>query len=216
MTSSEVIGMRVKHLLAGVVAAVGLMTGCSDSSDTLAPGQGRIALRLTDAPFPLDSVESIDVFVVRIEAKAEATSDADAEANVQGASNTSNGWIVLATPNASFDLMDLQNGVSVALGDASVPAGTYHSLRLILDTDKSSVTLKNAMTLSGSSSPSILFPSAGQSGIKVQFNTPIEVDADATTNVLLDFDAGESFVLRGNTILQNGLLFRPVIRASIQ
>ena len=94
-----------------VVFAV--LAGCSDSS--LAPGEGRIALRLTDAPFPLDSVESIDVFVVRIEAKAEATTEADAGASVQGEAAGSNGWVVLATPNASFNLMDLQNGVSVSL-----------------------------------------------------------------------------------------------------
>jgi hypothetical protein len=170
---------------------------------------------LTDAPFPLDSVESIDVFVMRIEAKAEATSEADVEASVQGEAAGSNGWIVLATPNASFNLMDLQNGVSVSLGDAEIAAGSYRSIRLILDTDQSSVTLKTGATLTGASTPSILFPSAGQTGIKVHFDTPIEVDEGATTNVLLDFDAGESFVLRGNTILQNGLLFKPVIRASV-
>jgi hypothetical protein len=97
-----------------------------------------------------------------------------------------------------------------------VTAGAYRSLRLILDTNQSSVTLKDGMLLTGTSSPSILFPSAGQSGIKVHFDTPILVDAGATTIVLLDFDAENSFVLRGNTITQNGLLFKPVIRASVQ
>ena len=204
--------MLRRYLISSMVVFAAL-AGCSDSS--LAPGEGRIALRLTDAPFPLDSVESIDVFVVRIEAKAEATTEADAGASVQGEAAGSNGWVVLATPNASFNLMDLQNGVSVSLGDAEIAAGSYRSLRLILDTDQSSVTLKTGQTLSGVSTPSILFPSAGQTGIKVQFDTPIEVDEGATTHVLLDFDAGESFVVRGNTILQNGLLFKPVIRASI-
>jgi hypothetical protein len=204
--------MLRRHLIATMMV-LGALVGCSDSG--LEPGQGRIALRLTDAPFALDSVESIDVFVLRIEAKAEATTDADAEASVQGASAGSDGWIVLATPNASFNLMDLQNGVSVSLGDAEVAAGSYRSLRLILDTNQSSVTLITGLTLTGTSTPSILFPSAGQSGIKVKFDTPIEVDEGATTDVLLDFDAGESFVVRGNTILQNGLLFKPVIRASV-
>jgi hypothetical protein len=78
------------------------------------------------------------------------------------------------------------------------------------------VTLKDGTVLSGASSPSIVFPSAGKTGIKILFTTPIDVDADETTDVLVDFDAGESFVVRGNTILQNGLLFKPVIRATIQ
>jgi len=204
--------MLRKHLI-GAMVVLGALVGCSDSG--LEPGQGRIALRLTDAPFPLDSVESIDVFVMRIEAKAEATTEADAQASVQGAAAGNDGWIVLATPNASFNLMDLQNGVSVSLGDAEVAAGSYRSIRLILDTNQSSVTLITGLTLTGTSTPSILFPSAGQTGIKVHFDTPIVVDDGATTDVLLDFDAGESFVVRGNTILQNGLLFKPVIRATV-
>jgi hypothetical protein len=112
--------------------------------------------------------------------------------------------------------MDLQNGVSTFLGDAVVAAGTYQSMRLILDTNPSGVTLKNNMVLTGSSSPSIVFPSAGQSGIKVVLQDAVLVTEGETTNVLLDFDAGESFVLRGNTILQNGLLFKPVIHAIVQ
>ena len=44
----------------------------------------------------------------------------------------------------------------------------------------------------------------------------MEVVGEETTDVLLDFDAEESFVVRGSTILQNGLLFKPVIRASVQ
>ena len=197
------------------IAAMGALLACTDGGESLAPGQGRIALRLTDAPFPIDSVESIDVFVVRVEAKLAATTEAEAAAAVEGDDAESDGWVVLATPNASFDLMDLRNGVSVAIGDAAVDAGAYRSIRLILDTEQSSVTLKNALVLDANSTPSILFPSAGQSGIKVLFDTPIQVAEGATTDVLLDFDAEASFVVRGNTIMQNGLLFKPVIRATI-
>jgi len=195
------------------LALFGALAACSDSS--MGPDQGRIAVRLTDAPFPLDQVQSIDMHIVRVEAKLQATSEEDAEEDVDDGDASSDGWIVLATPNASFDLMDLQNGVNVLLGETTVAAGSYQSIRLILDTGKSSVTLKDGMILSGTSSPSIVFPSAGKSGIKVLFTTPIEVDEGQTTEVLLDFDAEESFIVRGNTILQNGLLFKPVIKASV-
>lgn len=206
--------MRVKPLFA-LAFAVGALAGCSDSN-SLAPGQGRIAVRMTDAPFPLDEVESIDVFVVRVEAKSQVTTEEDAALDVEDADAGSDGWIVLGTPNESFDLMDLRNGATVFLGDAAVPAGAYHSIRLILDTDQSSVTLKNGVVLTATSDPSIMFPSAGRSGIKVLFTTPIEVEEGVTTDVLLDFDAEQSFVMRGNTIEQNGLLFKPVIKATIQ
>ena len=77
-------------------------------------------------------------------------------------------------------------------------------------------TLKDGTVLTALSSPSIMFPSAGKSGIKVLLTDNIIVEEGATTDVLLDFDAEESFVLRGNTIMQNGLLFKPVIKASIR
>lgn len=195
------------------LALFGALASCSDNA--LGPGEGRIAVRLTDAPFPFDEVESISMFIVRVEAKTQSTSEEDADTDVDDGDATDDGWIVLASPNDDFDLMDLRNGVTVFLGDEDVPVGAYHSIRLILDTDRSSVTLKNGMVLTGTSDPSIKFPSAGRSGIKVLFNTPIDVIDGATTDVLLDFDAGESFVLRGNTILQNGLLFKPVIKATV-
>jgi uncharacterized protein DUF4382 len=206
-------GFKMKFRLFLTLALFGALASCSDSST--GPDQGRIAVRLTDAPFLLDDVQSIDMFIVRVEARLEAATEADADNDVDDGDASADGWIVLATPNASFDLMDLQNGVNVLLGEATVATGSYQSIRLILDTDKSSVTLKDGMILSGTSTPSILFPSAGNSGIKVLFSAPIDVAEGQTTDVLLDFDAEESFVVRGNTILQNGLLFKPVIKATV-
>lgn len=203
--------MKFRPLVTAFLA-LGALVACSD--DSLGPGEGRIAVRMTDAPFPLDDVASIDIFVVRVEAKTQATTEADA-AVVGEDDAESDGWIVLAQPNDDFDLMDLRNGVTVFLGDAVVPQGNYQSFRLIIDTDHSSVTLKDGTVLSASSTPSILFPSAGQSGIKVIMTDAVMVEEGATTAVLLDFDAEESFVLRGNTITQNGLLFKPVIKATI-
>ena len=193
--------------------ALAALVSCSDNA--LSPGEGRIAIRMTDAPFPFDEVESISMFIVRVEARAQSTTDEDADEDVDDGDASDRGWIVLATPNDHFDLMDLRNGVTVFLGDEDVPVGAYHSIRLILDTDKSSVTLKNGMVLTGASDPSIKFPSAGKSGIKVLFNNAIDVLDGETIDVLLDFDAEQSFVLRGNTILQNGLLFKPVIKATV-
>ncbi|HEX9564864.1 MAG TPA: DUF4382 domain-containing protein [Gemmatimonadaceae bacterium] len=208
--------IRQLKLLATGVAAVALLGACSDPAEpSLESGQGRLTLHLTDAPFPLDSAESIDVFVVRVEARLATTTEDEAALAVEEASAESNGWVTIATPNASFNLLDLQGGVSIELGGALIDEGAYQSLRLVLDTEQSGVTLKGGLVLNGSSSPSILFPSAGQSGLKVTLDQPIQIVAGEETEVLIDFDAGESFVLRGNTILQNGLLFKPVISASL-
>jgi hypothetical protein len=33
--------------------------------------------------------------------------------------------------------------------------------------------------------------------------------------MVLDFDVGNSFVMRGNSLAQNGLLFKPVVKATV-
>ena len=94
------------------------------------------------------------------------------------------------------------------LGATTLATGTYKSFRLILDTDKSSITLKDG------TQPPISFPSAGQSGIKVKLDEPIQLTENGSV-MTLDFDIGRSFVLRGNKAT-NGFNFKPVIHAVAQ
>lgn len=179
--------------------AAALLAACGDSTGE---GTGQLNIQLTDAPFPFAEVSRVDVFVVRIDAKT-ATTDS-AEAAREG---DSSGWVTLASPNASFNLLDLQGGKTANLGTATLTTGTYRGFRLVLDTDKSTVTLKDG------SKPAIKWPSAGRTGIKINLDAPVSVTKDSSVMVL-DFDVGRSFVLRGNSISQNGLLFKPVIRAT--
>ena len=194
--------------LTALVSAFAL-SACGDSS---APSSGTLSLRLTDAPFPYDSVARADMFVVRIDGKM---ADADSE-DASGAEATSNedpskGWVTLAAPNQSFNLLDLQNGTTTSLGQATLPTGSYRGFRLILDTDRSSVTLKDGTVLSGSATPGIKWPSAGKTGVKINLDQPINLVAQGA-DMVIDFDLGRSFVLRGNSIGDQGLLFKPVVR----
>lgn len=210
---------RRKLLGPARIAAAALCLACGKGSDGVGPlvaGNGHVVVQLTDAPFPVDSVQSVDVFVMRVDAREADASDADASEATDDASSHSKGWITLAEPNASFNLLSLRNGVTATLGEADVVPGTYRGFRLIIDVSRSSVTLLNGMTLTSSSSPNIVFPSAAQTGIKIVLNNNVTVLADQTTTLLVDFDVGNSFVLRGNSILQNGLLFKPVVHASAQ
>jgi hypothetical protein len=160
-------------------------------------------------------VKSVDVFIVRVDARLADVSDDEANQTLSAESSTSNGWKTVATPNASFDLLSLQNGIAATLGQAMLPAGTYSGFRLVIDQDKSSATLKTGMVLDGGSTPGIKFPSAGQSGIKIVLSQPVTIVAGTETDLLDDFNVDQSFVLRGNTIDKNGLLFKPVVNASI-
>jgi hypothetical protein len=207
--------MNSRSLLAsaGAFAVLALPLACSDSTSTSPSGSGTVVVKLTDAPFLTDSLKSVDIFVVRVEGRTSDADSATADSNLE--SGSSAGWTVLASPNATYNLLALQNGVSATLGSAQLAAGSYNGLRFIIDPTKSSATLKNGTVLSGSSSPSITFPSASRSGIKVVLSQPLKVVAGATTTLLVDFDVNNSFVMRGNSIEKNGLLFKPVIKGTV-
>jgi len=200
---------------AAALAGLSLIAACSDA--TSVAGNGTLAVRLTDAPFPIDSVKSVNVFVVRVDVRQDDASDStaantDATSTTVSAVEARDGWQTIAKPDSIIDLLTLQNGVSAALGQSSLQAGTYRAMRLVIDPDSSSITMLDGSILTSSSTPGILFPSAAQSGIKVNFTQPLDVTANATTTVTADFDVGQSFVLRGSTIMSSGLSFKPVIR----
>jgi uncharacterized surface anchored protein len=186
--------------LLAALAMTFALGACTDSSGT---GTGLLTVRLTDAPFPFSEVASVEVYVVRVDAKTESTTDEEAADE-----GSRGGWTTIATPNALINLLDLGSGKTMNLGATTLPTGNYRSFRLILDTDQSSITLKDG------SEPAIFFPSAGQSGIKVKLDEPIQLTEDGSV-MTLDFDIGRSFVMRGNTAA-SGFNFKPVIRAVAQ
>jgi hypothetical protein len=191
---------RTIRRFAAFVMGAFAVAACSDSSGT---GTGLLTVRLTDAPFPFSEVARVDVFVVRVDAKTASTTDAEAADETN-----QDGWTTVATPNALINLLDLGSGKTMNLGATTLPTGNYQSFRLILDTDQSSITLKDGTT------PPISFPSAGHSGIKVNLDAPIQLTEDGSV-MTLDFDIGRSFVMRGNNA-SNGFNFKPVIHAVAQ
>jgi hypothetical protein len=185
----------MKRLFATVAAMVAL-TACSESD-----GSGKLTVQMTDAPFPYSEVSAVNVFVVRIDARTADATTAEAEN-----SESTSGWTTIATPNRVINLMSLQGGVTTNLGTTELSTGTYNGFRLVIDPAQSGVTLKTGATVN------TIFPSAAQSGIKINLSSPIDVTEDSSV-MILDFDIGKSFVMRGNSITQNGLAFKPVIRA---
>jgi len=192
--------MKSLRLFAALAVSTFALGACSDSSGT---GTGMLTVRLTDMPFPFSDVASVDVFVVRVDASKAEPTDVQAadESNTQG-------WTTVATPNALINLLDLSDGKTTNLGATTLATGTYNGFRLIIDPTKSSMTLKDG------THPDIKFPSAGQSGIKVILDNPINVTENGSV-VTLDFDVGRSFVTRGNDA-RNGFIFKPVVRAVAQ
>ena len=192
-----------------------LAFGCDSGTGLTKGGTGILKIRLTDAPFPTDEVRSVDVFIVRVDARTSDVGDAEADQALSDESSSASGWKTIVRPNGVFDLLSLQDGHSLVLGQSAIPAGTYAGFRLVIDQSKSSVTLKTGLVLNGGSTPGIKFPSAEQSGLKIQLAQPLLIKPETETELVVDFDVAKSFVMRGNTIDRNGLLFKPVVRAAI-
>lgn len=211
--------MKNMHRMASVALGAALAATFACSSDDIVdpqpPGTGTLIVKLTDAPFPFEEVDKVEVFVVRVDAKAAATTEAEADEGTDDGSENTGGWTTVSDAGGLIDLMTLRNGVTANLGQEALAAGSWQSFRLIIDPAQSSVTLKDGTVLDGGSTPGIKFPSADRAGIKVKLDAPVDIVEGEATEVLIDFDIEQSFVLRGNTLLQNGLLFKPVIRASV-
>ena len=207
---------------------------CSDSTSA---GTGTVGVRLTnesvapsvaasiaaeisgetDSPLPAGSVKSVDIFVVRVDAKREDATDDDAAAATEESALEKDGWVTVAEPNALFDLMKLADGTNTFLGDAKVGAGSYNGFRLIIDPAKSSVTLNDATNtvIGGESIVGLKFPSAAKTGIKINLSGgAVDVKEGETSTLVVKFDVSKSFVMRGGSVEQNGLLFKPVIRGT--
>jgi hypothetical protein len=218
---------------AALAFSAATLLGVAACSDSTAAGTGTVSVRLTnqsvaaasvlgdviasgtDSPLPAGSVKSIDLFIVRVDAKAKEPTDDDAAEATEESESSKEGWVTVAEPNATFDLMTLANGTNTFLGDAKVAAGSYNGFRLIIDPAKSSVTLNDEANtvIGGESIVGLKFPSADKSGIKIKLSGgAVNVKEGETSTLVVKFDVSKSFVVRGGSIEQNGLLFKPVIR----
>src|SRR4029079_14001428 len=129
---------------------------CSNSD-----GSGKLTVQMTDAPFPYSEVSAVNIYVVRIDARTTDVTAAEAENSA-----STSGWTTIATPNRLINLMSLQGGVTTNLGTTELSTGTYSGFRLVIDPAQSGVILKTGEEVATQ------FPSAAQSGIKINLDQP--------------------------------------------
>lgn len=184
-------------LCAALALAAGLAACGGEGISPIDRDEGEKTLRvlLTDAPFPYDSVESVDLYVASV---AVATSaDTTAPDGAQ--------WQVIAEPRTRFDLLELQAGTTALLGESTLPAGEYKAVRLVLNTDSSRVIDKrgNPMVVQWQSSK-------GTVALHALVENP--VSAAAGGSIVIDIDVGRSFICPGD-YCGNTLIFIPWFRA---
>ena len=191
--------IRLLPLAGTTLAALALLAACGGGgNDSSAPppatAQGTLRLSLTDAPSCGYDTAFFTVEKVRVHRSSSAGDD-DA------------GWseVVLAVP-LRVDLLSLNNGTLLPLGQTELPAGSYTLMRLVLAANTATHPLANAVTPSGGVETALTTPSGQQSGLKMNVN--IDVPVGQVADFAIDFDACKSFVKAGNS---GKVLLKPVL-----
>jgi hypothetical protein len=133
-------------------------------------------------------------------------------------------WRVISTPNKTYNLLTLVNGVREELGLATLPAGHYTQMRLLLTSipDTSLNILShthpygNYFIDKDDNVQELKVPSGLQTGIKIVKG--FDISTNETTQLLLDFDATRSIVQAGTSgkwLLQPTIKVLNVVEYSI-
>jgi hypothetical protein len=161
---------------------------------------------LSDSPFPYSRVARVDVYVVSVSASLSADTG-----------STATGFVTLATPNRRINLLNLQNGTTDELGAVHLPTGAVTAVRMVIDTDSSSITLKNGTVLTGRTTPGIAWQSsAGRPVLNALIHEQIAVP-DTGATIVIDFDVGRAFIPGYDVIPAtdpDGFVFSPVLGAA--
>jgi hypothetical protein len=188
---------RLNHVSLAAVTAVMLVAGCyQDEATNALPGNRRATrVLITDAPFPFDTVESVDIYFISISASTESDS---------GGNATNIPWVPIVEPHRQINLLSLQRGDTALLGENEIPASQYKAIRVIIDVDSSAVRFKDG------SQAVVRWGGAGRQAIHSFVEAAMEVP-DSGASIVLDFDVGNSFAY--NNLGDGAFDFFPWIRA---
>jgi hypothetical protein len=198
----------VRSLQRSLLALATVLPLLSCGTDTAGPAEqplsGSSRILLTDGPFPFDRVARVDLFVVSISGSVSPDT-------IGGT------FVTLASPNRKINVLALQNGVTDELGRVDLPTGNVTAVRMIIDTDQSSITLKDGRVLTSTSTPGIAWQSsAGRPVLNALVHELIEVP-DSGAVVVIDYDVGAAFIVPQEidpSSADSGFIFSPVLHAA--
>jgi PBP1b-binding outer membrane lipoprotein LpoB len=153
------------------------------------PSTGTIQVLVTDAP--KHDVSRVELTVSEV------------EVHKAGSDNESGNWTTLAIQEKTFNLLDLQNGLTMLLADGEIEAGTYTQLRMTVFSvvvDYDDVVGAQAEVPSG----------------ELKFVRPFTLEAGDNITLIVDIDAAKSVVITGGSNQDNAkVLFKPVVKLQV-
>lgn len=180
---------RAARRLVPMYVGLALILGTAACQSATGPdGRGQLTVLLTDEPFPFDLVSEANVTISRVEAVGES------------------GVEILVEGEQSYNLLDLQNGVTATLASAEMPEGNLMQIRLIVTAA--------SVVLTDGTEYDLTVPSGAETGIKITMPPGAQVEAGAETTTTLDFSVENSFIVQGSadTVADiEGFIFTPVV-----
>jgi hypothetical protein len=164
---------------------VGLAAACYQADDLSAPldETARTRVLLTDAPFPYDSVASVNVYVARIEASATFDTTGGGQ------------WTLITAPRRRFNLLTLQQGTTALLGEGALAVGQYRAVRMVINTDSSSIRWSNNTAAQVDWQN---YSGTEELALHALVEAPVSVAPASGTQpgaeIVIDFDVGRSFL----------------------
>lgn len=101
------------------------------------------------------------------------------------------------------DLVQLEDGLSLALSRVKIPAGSYDLIRL-------HTTAAGEVRYQDGTSETLVVPSGTTTGLKIHFEPAIAIQGEQLTVTLLEFDVLKSLVRTSKAVL-----FKPVVRTQV-
>jgi len=178
------------------VATIAVACYTDDASGPVTAGVKPMAkVLITDAPFPFDTVQSVDVYVISVAVSTQPDT---------GGSADSMSWVTVTEPHRQINLLELQQGDTALLGAGEVTAGQYRAVRMIINGDSSSIRFKDG------SAALVHWGGAGEQAIHAFVEAAVDVPQQGA-EIVIDFDVGRSF--HYNDLGDGGFNFLPWIRA---
>ena len=154
-----------KMMLMFILTAT-VFTACKKDND-----DAKVAVKLTDDPFPMGMVAKAEIGVAKIELK-------DANGN----------YVTVFEGDSQVNMVDYTNGATAEVNVESLPEGTYNEAKITLNA--ASVTLTNNEHFDASASVNHSYT--------VRVNPAIEVTQGNTEDLLLDLDLSDTFRFSGS------------------
>jgi hypothetical protein len=175
-------------LLVGLLSIVLVTSGC------VIPGTGGILqIKITDQA---ERVSSLVLTISDVKVHAATNENLGQQSDGQETNETdSSGWMTVVGAK-TIDLVKVK-GIKELLGETTLPEGKYTQIRL---------SVSSATAIIDGVTQALKIPSKS-----IKFIHPFEIQNNATTSLIIDFDADNAVIKAGNKYI-----LKPVVRISTE